>query len=473
MSSQLNQFMQRVKNVHFIGIGGVGMSGIAEVMQSLGFSVSGSDLKAGPAVVRLQDLGVKVYIGHEESNVSNVDVVVVSSAIDHSNPEIVAAKDKRIPIIRRAEMLAELMRFKKGIAVAGTHGKTTTTSLIASILSAANFDPTYVIGGKLNSAATNAKLGKGDYLVAEADESDASFLHLQPILSIVTNIDADHLVTYNHDFKQLKNAFVEFLHHIPFYGLAILCNDDENVRSILSEIHKPIVTYGIHSEADVKAINVQHKNTQTHFSVQAKGHEIFDVSLNLPGEHNILNALAAISLALELNVPVDIIQSALNGFEGIGRRFEICGDYLSVEKRFTFVDDYGHHPKEVQATIKAAVKAWPERRIVAVFQPHRFTRTFDLFDDFCSVLSTPDALILTEVFAAGEKHNSDADGRALAAGIRAHGKVQPVFIENIDDVADSIAAVIEDGDVVLSMGAGSIGQLPKMLEEKFSRVGHD
>ncbi len=470
MQLPVENLMQRVRNVHFVGVGGVGMSGIAEVMVSLGFTVTGSDLKESVAVERLRKVGVNVFIGHDKSHIDFAHVVVVSSAIDHSNPEIIEAKEKRIPIIRRAEMLAELMRFKKGIAIAGTHGKTTTTSLIASILSLAKMDPTYVIGGKLNSAATNAKLGKGDYLVAEADESDASFLHLQPILAIVTNIDADHLVTYNHDFGQLKRAFVEFLHHIPFYGLAILCGDDENIQSIIPEINKPLTTYGITSNSDVKATNIQYENTSTKFTVVKKGALSFDVSLNMPGDHNILNALAAITLALELDVNVEIIQKALLEFEGIGRRFENHGEYAVDDKTFTVVDDYGHHPKEVAATIQAAKKAWPEKRILVVFQPHRFSRTQDLFDDFCAVLSVPDALVLTEVYAAGEKHNSDVDGRALSASIRARGKLQPVFIENIDDVSSDLINVVEDGDVVLIMGAGSIGKLANEIDEKYSKV---
>ena len=467
-----NNLMQRVRNVHFIGVGGVGMSGIAEVMLSLGFTISGSDIKTSLTVSRLQSLGIKVFIGHEEAHVQNVDVVVVSSAIDDTNPEIIAAKKQRIPIIRRAEMLAELMRFKKGIAVAGTHGKTTTTSLIASILSAAKYDPTYVIGGKLNSAATNAKLGKGEYLVAEADESDASFLHLQPILAIVTNIDADHLVTYDHDFNQLKKAFIEFLHHLPFYGLAILCADDKDIQSILPDINKPIKTYGVYSEADIKAVDIEYNSTRTDFTVVTKDQEPFSITLNLPGEHNILNALAAISLALELAVDINIIQKALADFQGIGRRFEIYGDYSVNNNSFTLVDDYGHHPKELEATIKAAVNAWPDKRLLVVFQPHRFTRTYDLFDDFCSVLADVDALLLTEVYAAGEKHNADADSRALAAGIRARGKVQPVFVEELDEVINALSTMIEDGDVVLTMGAGSIGQLPKMIVDSFTGDNH-
>lgn len=472
MTTAINSLMQRVQNVHFVGIGGVGMSGIAEVMQSLGFSVSGSDIKESAAVIRLRQQGIKVYIGHVEDNINAVDVVVVSSAIDETNPEIKAAKAQRIPIIRRAEMLAELMRFKKGIAVAGTHGKTTTTSLIASILSAAELDPTYVIGGKLNSSASNAKLGKGDYLVAEADESDASFLHLQPILAIVTNIDADHLVAYNHDFNQLKKAFVEFLHHIPFYGLAILCLDDENVQSILHEINKPIITYGIDTDADVKAEDIQYTHTKTQFTVAYKKDVRFQVTLSLPGKHNILNALAAISLALQLDVDESVIQKALADFQGIGRRFEQCGSYEAVDKAFTLVDDYGHHPKEVEATINAARMAWPDKRILVIFQPHRFTRTYDLFDDFCSVLSKADVLLLTEVYAAGEAHNADADGRALAAGIRAHGKVQPVFIEKLEDIAEGLSVVVKQDDIVLSMGAGSIGQIPAIFSEYFTKVNH-
>lgn len=462
--------MQRIKNVHFIGIGGVGMSGIAEVMQSLQFNVSGSDIKASKTVKRLQSLGVEIYIGHKKENIEQVDLVVVSSAIDYSNAEVEAAKAQRIPIIRRAEMLAELMRFKTGIAVAGTHGKTTTTSLIASILSQAKLDPTYVIGGKVNSAESNARLGKGDYLVAEADESDASFLHLQPIMAIVTNIDADHLAAYNNDFSQLKNAFVEFLHHIPFYGLAILCADDINIKDIIHKIGKPICTYGIHSDADIKATNIYFNQTKTQFDVVSTAFATFTVTLNLPGEHNVLNALAAISLALNLDVDIQVIQAALQNFSGIGRRFDYRGTFEYQNKTFSVIDDYGHHPKEVAATMAAAKSAWPDRRVVVVFQPHRYTRTADLFDDFCAVLSEADALILTEVFAAGEKPIANADGRALSKNIREYGKVRPIFIENYQDIVETLPGVISENDVILTMGAGSIGQLPSLIAEAFQGV---
>lgn len=462
--------MQRIKRVHFVGIGGVGMSGIAEVMQSLNFNISGSDIKKSATINRLEKLGIKIFIGHNETNILDVDLIVISSAIDFSNPEIQAAKDNRIPIIRRAEMLAELMRFKTGIAVAGTHGKTTTTSLIASILSHAKFDPTFVIGGKLNSAESNARLGKGEYLVAEADESDASFLHLQPIMAIVTNIDADHLVTYNNDFEQLKKAFLEFLHHIPFYGLAILCGDDENVKSLVGDIGKPIVTYGIHSDVDIKAENLTFNEVQTSFTVSSESFESFPITLNLPGEHNVLNALAAISLAITLKIDIATIQEALSNFAGIGRRFENRGEYQIDEKRFTVIDDYGHHPKEIAATISAAKSAWADRRLLVIFQPHRYSRTQDLFDDFCAVLSESDALILTEVYAAGEDVISDADGRALSKSIRKYGKVLPVFIEDYEDIAAGLTGIIEDKDIVLTMGAGSIGQLPTRISELFQEV---
>lgn len=465
-----HKLMQRIKRVHFIGIGGVGMSGIAEVMQSLQFKVSGSDIKASKTVKRLQSLGVEIFIGHQEENVAQVDLVVVSSAIDYSNAEVKAAKAQRIPIIRRAEMLAELMRFKTGIAVAGTHGKTTTTSLIASILSLAKFDPTYVIGGKVNSAESNARLGQGEYLVAEADESDASFLHLQPIMAIVTNIDADHLATYNNDFAQLINAFIEFLHHIPFYGLAILCADDKNIQTIIDKVGKPISTYGIHSDADIKAKNIRFNQTKTRFEVVSHHFDSFEVTLNLPGEHNVLNALAAISLAINLDVDINIIQSALEQFSGIGRRFDYRGTYLSNNKKFSVIDDYGHHPKEVAATMAAAKSAWPDRRIVIVFQPHRYTRTADLFDDFCAVLSEADVLILTEVFAAGETPIANADGRALSKNIREYGKVRPIFIENYQSIVETLPGVINDNDVILTMGAGSIGQLPALIAETFKGV---
>lgn len=459
-------FMRRIRKVHFVGIGGAGMSGIADVMHTLGYQVSGSDIASNAVTERLQDLGVKVYHSHSAENVIDVDVVVTSTAIDKSNVEVEAAKANLIPVVPRAEMLAELMRFSHGIAVAGTHGKTTTTSLVTSILAEAGLDPTYVIGGKLNSSATHARLGKGKYLVAEADESDASFLYLQPMIAIVTNVDADHLPTYDGDFSRLKQAFVEFLHHLPFYGLAVVCVDDEQARSLLSDIARPVIRYGIDFEADVMASNIRYQGMKSIFDVTLPDVDTpVEITLNMPGRHNVLNSLAAICVAYELGISVNDMQKALTGFEGIGRRMHMYGEVKAGNKTVTLVDDYAHHPTEVAATLNAAKNAWPEQRLVAIFQPHRYTRTRDLFEDFSQVLAKCDVLILTEVYAAGEEVIAGADGRALCAAIRARGKVNPVFIEDIEKLGTELSSILQDGDIVLTMGAGSIGRVVSQLKE--------
>ena len=465
--------MRRVRAMHFIGIGGVGMGGIAEVMHNLGFRVSGSDLGANALTARLAELGVAVRRGHAAAHVEDADVVVVSSAVPESNPELARARELRLPIVRRAEMLAELMRFQQGIAVAGTHGKTTTTSLVASLLAEGGIDPTYVIGGRLESSRTNAYLGQSEWLVAEADESDASFLYLQPVIAIVTNIDADHLSTYGGDFERLKRTFVDFLLHLPFYGLAVLCADDEHIRETLPEIARPIRSYGFADEADVRALNVRQEGLRMHFDVRVDDgddhrREISGVTLNLPGRHNVLNALAAITVALELGVDVRDCKRALARFEGIGRRAQRRGRLHFDGGRAELVDDYGHHPTEVAATLAAIRGGWPERRLVVVFQPHRYTRTRDLFDDFAEALSVPDVLLLTEVYAAGEEPIVGADGRALARAIRNRGAVDPIFVEDIEETPATLERVLADGDVVLTLGAGSVGALAGTLLERFA-----
>lgn len=466
--------MRKITRIHFIGIGGAGMSGIAEVLTNLEYTVSGSDLNENTATSRLRELGAKIVIGHAAENIKDCEVVVTSTAVKDDNPEVIAARELRIPIIPRAEMLAELMRFRYGIAVAGTHGKTTTTSLVASLLAEADMDPTYVIGGKLNSSASNAKLGAGRYLVAEADESDASFLLLQPMMSIVTNIDADHLSTYGGDFENLKQTFVEFLHHLPFYGRAVLCIDDEHIRNILPKVTRPVVTYGIENEADVQGSNVVYKGMQSHFDVCLPGRDSkINITLSLPGKHNVLNALAAIAIAHQLGVKDEVIQKALTGFQGIGRRMQQYGDITIGSKTITLVDDYGHHPTEVEASIKAIRTAWPERRLVVVFQPHRYTRTHDLFEDFSQVLASPDVLILSEVYPAGESAIAGADGRSLSAAIRARGLVNPVFVEHIDDVPEVLSHIIENNDVVLTLGAGNVGALASKLPATLAAIGDD
>ncbi len=471
VQTHFDSFMRRIRKVHFVGIGGAGMSGIADVMNTLGYKVSGSDLADNAITRGLQSEGIKVYQGHDAAQVENVDVVVTSTAINTENPEVVAARELRIPIVPRAEMLAELMRFSHGIAIAGTHGKTTTTSLVTSILAEGGLDPTYVIGGKLNSSSAHASLGSGKYLVAEADESDASFLYLQPMMAAVTNIDADHLPTYHNDFERLREAFVEFLHHLPFYGLAVVCVEDEEVRNLLPKITRPMVRYGIEQEADVYASNIQSSGMKTTFDVTLpERNESLPITLNMPGNHNVLNALAAIAIAHELGVKDEAIQSALARFEGVGRRMHSYGEIQTQVGAVTLIDDYGHHPTEVAATLQAVRNGWPDKRLVLVFQPHRYTRTRDLFEDFTDVLADVDVLLLTEVYAAGEEVISGADGRSLCAAIRARGKVNPVFVKDVDEVAESLRAVIQDGDIVLTLGAGSIGrvaeELPALLQEK-------
>ncbi len=462
-------FMRRIRKVHFVGIGGAGMSGIADVMHTLGYQVSGSDITSNAVTERLQNLGVKVYHSHTAENVSEVDVVVTSTAISKDNVEVAAARARRIPVVPRAEMLAELMRFSHGIAVAGTHGKTTTTSLVTSVLAEAGLDPTYVIGGKLNSSATHARLGQGKYLVAEADESDASFLYLQPMIAIVTNVDADHLPTYGGDFSRLKQAFVEFLHHLPFYGLAIVCVDDEEARSLLPDITRPVIRYGIDFDADICASNIRYCGTQTIFDVMLPDATApVEIILNMPGRHNVLNALAAICVAYELGVSVSAMQAALSGFEGIGRRMHMYGDIKLAKGVVTLIDDYAHHPTELAATLGATKNAWPDKRLVAVFQPHRYTRTRDLFEDFSQVLAECDVLVLTEVYAAGEELIAGADGRALCAAIRARGKVNPIFIEDVEQLGNDLKTILHDGDLVLTMGAGSIGRIASQLKESLT-----
>ena len=459
--------MGRVRRVHFVGIGGAGMGGIAEVMLNLGYAVSGSDLKENAMTRHLTALGARVVFGHAAENISGADAVVTSTAVAASNPEVVEAKARRVPVVPRAEMLAELMRFRYGIAVAGTHGKTTTTSLVASLLAEGGLDPTFVIGGRLNSANTNARLGTGRYLVAEADESDASFLYLQPMMAIVTNIDADHLGTYGGDFGRLRTTFLEFLHHLPFYGLAVLCTDDAEVREIVQEVTRPVRTYALHEGADLWATDLRYQGTRTHFRVERKSGGSFDIELNLPGRHNVLNALAAIAIAAELGVTEAAMQTAFSNFHGVGRRFQSYGDFVIGGKRVLMVDDYGHHPKELAATLQAARAAYPDKRLVLAFQPHRFSRTRDLFEDFVRVLSEVDALLLSEVYAAGEAPIAGADGRALTGAIRARGHVNPVFVESIDELADVLPGVVQDGDLLLGMGAGSIGGLGALLRSRY------
>jgi len=452
----------KVKNIHFVGIGGAGMSGIAEVLINLDFTVTGSDLNENSVTKRLQSFGATVFKGHAAEHLKEADVVVVSSAVNEENPEIKAAREKKIPVVPRALMLAELMRFKQGIAVAGTHGKTTTTSLIASILAEANMDPTFVIGGKLEAANANAKLGSGEYIVAEADESDASFLHLTPVLAVVTNIDQDHMDTYEHSFDKLKSAFVEFLQQLPFWGMAVVCVDDENIREILPRVTKPVMTYGVSDDANIQAKNIFADHGKMHFEVIRKNGTTtrLNITLNLPGHHYVLNALAAIAIATELNVPDVAIIKALKEFKGVGRRFERYGEIAAkTGGNFTLIDDYGHHPVEMQAVVSAARAAFPERRLVMAFQPHRYTRTRDCFEDFVKVLSTIDAVLLTEVYSAGESPIIAADTRSLIRAIRVTGKVEPIFVETTDELPEAILNLVQEHDVVIVMGAGSIGQV--------------
>ncbi len=457
----------KVKRVHFVGIGGAGMSGIAEVLLTQGYRVTGSDLVHGAVIGRLKELGARVYLGHAAENAAEADVVVVSTAVTADNPEVVAAREQGIPVVPRALMLAELMRLKQGIAVAGTHGKTTTTSLIASVLGEGGLDPTFVIGGRLLAADTHARLGSGEFLVAEADESDASFLVLQPVLAVITNIDADHMETYGHDFARLKEAFLQFAQRLPFYGVAVLGLDDPNVRDMLPAVTKPIVTYGFAADAQVRAEAIVAASGRMRFVARSAGRDDLDVELNLAGRHNVQNALAAIAVGRETGVADAAIAKALSEFKGVGRRFQRYGEVrLPRGGSYTLIDDYGHHPAEMAATIEAARSAFPERRLVLAFQPHRYTRTRDLFEDFVKVLASVDALILTDVYAAGEPPLVAADGRALARALRVAGKIEPVFVEHVGGVAEAIRAVVRDGDIVLTMGAGSIGSVPQQLMQE-------
>lgn len=457
--------MRRINCIHFIGIGGVGMAGIAEVLLNEGYRVTGSDLQNNNLTRRLASQGATINLGHVAKNIDGVDVVVVSSAIDETNPEIIKANELRIPVIRRAEMLAELMRFRHGIAISGTHGKTTTTSLIASIFAEGELDPTFVIGGRLNSADSNAKLGSSRFLIAEADESDASFLHLQPMVSVITNIEPDHMETYGGDFSKMEDTYIEFLHNLPFYGLAVLCIDDENIKRLLPRIGRKYLTYGLAESADVYATNISYELNKASFTVERSGRAAMQISLNIPGRHNILNALAAIAVATEENVPDEAIQSALNKFEGIGRRFEILGEFEAEHGSVTLVDDYGHHPTEVAATIDVVRNNWPDRRLVMAYQPHRYTRTRDLYEDFVKVLSQVDLLLLLEVYSAGEESIEGADSRALCRSIRQRGDIEPVFVDHINDLPALLSNVLKDGDVLLTQGAGNIGMLAKALQE--------
>lgn len=457
----------KVKHLHFVGIGGSGMSGIAEVLLNLGYVISGSDLSSNAASQRLASLGAKVTVGHAAENIEGADAVVTSTAVKADNPEVIAAREKHIPIVPRALMLTELMRLKSGIAIAGTHGKTTTTSLVASILAEGGLDPTFVIGGLLNSAGANAKLGSGQYIVAEADESDASFLNLLPVIEVITNIDADHMETYDHDFAKLKQAFVDFTLRLPFYGVAMLCMDDPNIREIMPRITKTIVTYGFHEEAEVRAINASAANGKMHFTVVQKGYADMQVSLNQPGMHNVQNACAAIAIAREVGVEDSATQKALSEFNGVGRRFTRYGEIaLDGGGSFALVDDYGHHPVEMAATLAAARGAYPNRRLVLAFQPHRYTRTRDLFEDFVKVMSIADAVVLAEVYAAGEAPIVAADGRAMTRALRVLGKVEPIFVENMQDMPEALRQMLRDGDVLIVMGAGSISSVPAKLVGK-------
>jgi UDP-N-acetylmuramate--alanine ligase len=468
--------MRRINTIHFVGIGGSGMSGIAEVLANLGYAVQGSDLKASEATRRLELLGVKVVLGHHAANVEGADVVVVSSAVAADNPEVAHALERRIPVVKRAEMLGELMRFRYSIAVAGTHGKTTTTSLVASVLAEGGEDPTFVIGGRLKSADANARLGDGRYLVAEADESDASFMHLQPMIAVVTNVDADHLGTHGGDFEQLKSSFVEFLHNLPFYGLAVICTDDPVAASLVPRIGRPYLGYGFGADADVRAVNPVRHGARSSFDVIRPGHAgALPITLNLAGRHNVLNALAAITVATELRVGDESIRRALEEFQGIDRRLQTLAELDTARGQIVVVDDYAHHPTEIAATLEAARQSWPGRRIVLVFEPHRYTRTRDLLDDFAKVLSEPEVLVVAEVYPAGETPIAGADAKTLCRAIRSRGRIDPVMIGALDELPRALADIVRDGDVVLTMGAGSIGaaahELPKRLAEAIAPHG--
>lgn len=460
-----------IRHIHFIGVGGAGMSGIAEVLFNLGYTISGSDLSDSSTLRRLAALGIQTHVGHSADNVKSADAVVTSTAVKADNPEVLVARSRHIPVVPRAVMLAELMRMKQGIAIAGTHGKTTTTSLVASVLAEAGLDPTFVIGGRLNSAGTNAKLGTGDYIVVEADESDASFLNLLPVMSVVTNIDTDHMETYGHDFEKLKSAFVEFLHRMPFYGTAIVCSDDPGVKSIVDQLARPVTTYGLEEGAQIRAIDVRADNGKMHFTVQRRNGVVLPdlpIVLNLPGLHNVLNALAAVSVAVELGVDDAAVQRALAHFKGVGRRFQRYGEVKLLKQAgsFTLIDDYGHHPVEMAATLAAARGAFPGRRLVLAFQPHRYSRTRDCFEDFVSVISQgADTVLLSEVYAAGEAPIVAADGRSLSRALRVAGKIEPVFIDKIEAMAQAIFDNVNDGDIVICMGAGTIGAVPAQVQK--------
>lgn len=456
----MNKHMRKIHRIHLVGIGGVGMGGIAEVLLNLGYDVQGSDLKESDVTRRLLRLGAAVAFGHRGENIGDADLVVVSSAIDPENPEIVVARERRLPIIRRAEMLAELMRFRYAIAVSGTHGKTTTTSLIASVLAEAGEDPTFLIGGRLKSADTNGRLGAGHYLVAEADESDASFIHLKPMMAVVTNIDADHMLTYGGDIEELRGSFLEFMHNLPFYGVSIMCQDDEGVRAVLPRVNRAVLTYGLCDEADVRAVDIESRGAVSQFSVlRPDVSEPFAVELNLPGRHNVLNALAAIAVAFELELDDAAVCRALAEFQGIDRRMQVIADEETPVGQIMFIDDYGHHPTEIAATLEAVREGWPGRRRVVVFQPHRYSRTRDLLDDFAEVLSDVEPLFVTEVYAAGEEPIAGADGRAICRAIRTRGRVEPVFVPDLDQLPKLLAGTLVDGDVVLTLGAGDIGSI--------------
>ncbi|WP_353179678.1 UDP-N-acetylmuramate--L-alanine ligase [Delftia acidovorans] len=462
-----------IHHIHFVGIGGAGMSGIAEVLHNLGYAISGSDLSDSATLRRLAGLGIATHIGHAAAHIEGADAVVTSTAVQSDNPEVLAARERKIPVVPRALMLAELMRFKQGIAIAGAHGKTTTTSLVTSVLAEAGLDPTFVIGGKLNSAGANAKLGQGDYIVVEADESDASFLNLLPVMAVVTNIDADHMETYGHDFGRLKGAFVDFLHRMPFYGRAIVCVDSPAVREILPQVARPVTTYGFAEDAQVRALNVRAEAGSMHFTVRRSNGQSYpdlDVVLSLPGEHNVLNALSAVAVAMELEISDDALLRAFESFKGVGRRFQRYGELATADGgSFTVIDDYGHHPVEMAATLAAARGAFPGRRLVLAFQPHRYSRTRDCFEDFVKVIGLADAVLLTEVYAAGEAPVVAADGRSLTRALRVAGRVEPVFVENVAELPAAIAVNARDGDVLLCMGAGSIGAVPGKLVEMLQK----
>jgi UDP-N-acetylmuramate--alanine ligase len=460
--------MRRIHCIHLVGVGGSGMGGIAEVLINLGYQVQGSDLKANPVTARLTELGARIHYGHRPENVGGADVVVVSSAVSTDNPEIQAALAARLPVVQRAEMLAELMRFRVGIAVAGSHGKTTTTSLVASILAEAGEDPTFVIGGRLSSVGSNARLGAGRYLVAEADESDASFLHLQPLVAIITNIDNDHLVNFDGDFARLKQSFLDFLHNLPFYGLAVLCLDDAELRAMVPSVSRPMLTYGIDAPADVRAVEITGSGRSTQFAVERPGLPRLDIRLSVPGRHNVLNALAAIAFASEFGVPDQAIQHALSQFQGIERRLQLLAEFTVPAGRITLIDDYGHHPTEIAATLEAIAQGWPGRRVVLAFQPHRYTRTRDLIDDFAQVLSRADVLLVTEVYAAGEAAIPGADGRAICRAVRMRGRLEPIFVARVENLAKSLAGCLRDGDLLVTMGAGSIGGVAQQLPARLA-----